>query len=896
MPIDKLIINSPYEVPKHYWSYDNSTKDFEIVEGRRPAGYYIAQLFEHNKNIPGEFVEIDQINQIRNKVDLWRKNGYLGVTSITKKLLNYWNNSYSNYNRFFYCQLEAIETLIWLTEASKAEKTGIIIKGDGGDFVRWCTKMATGTGKTVVMAMIIAWNVLNKVANVRDYRFSKNVFIVTPNLTIKKRLNVLKPFESENYYEEFDVVPSDLMQSLRKGNVFIKNWHQLYWETQDEIDQKIINGTIKTVDKRKYLEISDAAYLKNIFGDYKSINDVIVINDEAHHAWRNPDKIYIPEKKEFEEEATVWMRGLDRINKKIKIIKCFDLSATPFIPIKKRNAEESLYSWIVSDFGLNDSIESGLVKIPRAADEDEKYFHIYDDENIKNNLNDKSLSNTLLPDELINAYALLCDDWLKVKKELENSKNSIPPVMITIANLINTSDRIYNSFIDNTSALHGYFDEKFIIKVDSKSILKDEQHNKQNPLREIVDSVGKKGQPGEQIQHVISVEMLNEGWDAKNVSHIMGLRAFTSQLLCEQIIGRGLRRNSYDIGKDGLLNQETVEIMGIPFSFLPQEGVVPNQPVEPKVMVYVVPEKKKYEITWPNIERIEIRYKHVLDINWEKIKPLTLYPSEFITKMDLHAVIEGKYHKEIKKTLGLDNINKNTRIQTIIFKIAAQIFMLEGRNDWRGMKEDFLIQVVEIVDKFIRSGKIEIAEDLIDENRLRLNALYMLNMNKIVQHIWHQIRCNTIEYFEPVFNYESPTRSTGDMRTWYTSKDYYENKKSHINICVGDSNLELKIARLLDKSKKVVSFAKNDHLNFEIEYMYDGKLRKYIPNFLIKLTNGVTIILEVKGIKTRKDDAKLNFLDEWIKAVNGTNSFGQWCWEIIYSPKEILEILDKHCK
>jgi type III restriction enzyme len=381
--IDKLIINSPYKEPQQHWFYERENRDFLIKEGRRPAGYVMATPNSKAFDDPGVFYEIDLVNKIRPRVKKWRENGYSGVTGITKRLLEYWQDSESGESgaenldrRFFFCQLEAIETLIWLTEASAAEKTGIEISGDGGAFERWCSKMATGSGKTLIMAMLIAWNFLNKVTNPKDVRFSKNALVVAPGLTVKSRLQVLLPTHAENYYEAFNIVPSSLMDKLRQGKVLIQNWHTLAWDTQEKIDKKVKQGHLRSVDQRKRTEISGEAYVRQVLGEMAKARNILVINDEAHHAWRvNPDAVGKNKRagsdKDSAEEATIWVGGLDRIHEQRGILRCFDLSATPFSPSGKKSAEESLFSWIVSDFGLNDAIESGLVKTPRVVVRDD---------------------------------------------------------------------------------------------------------------------------------------------------------------------------------------------------------------------------------------------------------------------------------------------------------------------------------------------------------------------------------------------------------------------------------------------------------------------------------------------------------------------------------------------
>ncbi|MBW1899812.1 MAG: DEAD/DEAH box helicase family protein, partial [Deltaproteobacteria bacterium] len=276
--IDRLIINSPHEEPGQHWFYDRENRDFHIKEGRRPAGYVMATPDSMGFDDPGIFMEIERVNKIRPRVKVWKEAGYPGVTGITKRLLDHWQDPEERKDRrFFFCQLEAIETLIWLTEAPAAEKTGIDIQGDGGAFERWCSKMATGSGKTIIMAMIIAWNFLNKVTSPTNVRYSKNVLVVAPGLTVKSRLQVLQPTHPENYYEEFNIVPASLMDKLRQGKVQIQNWHTLAWDTQEKLDTKIKKGQLRSVDKRKRIEISGEAYVRQVLGDMANSRNILVI-------------------------------------------------------------------------------------------------------------------------------------------------------------------------------------------------------------------------------------------------------------------------------------------------------------------------------------------------------------------------------------------------------------------------------------------------------------------------------------------------------------------------------------------------------------------------------------------------------------------------------------------
>src|SRR5688572_30413589 len=327
-----LIINNPYATPRRYWKYDRQRQSFDLADGRRPAGYTMATPGQSNPNDPGVFVPIELVNQIRPRVDAWREAGYAGVSATTRALLDHWNDKDQRdaSKRFFFCQLEAIETLIWLTEAPAAERVGIDVPGDGGPFTRLCNKMATGSGKTIVMAMLIAWQVLNKAANNQDARFGKNVLIVAPGLTVRKRLEVLKPEGKDNYFELFNIVPDSLMPALRAhGRIQIINWHKLGWESEEKIAKK------KGVDKRGAK--SDEAWLREVLGDMAKARNVVVINDEAHHAWRIPAGVTIAGvSREEKEEATKWIGGLDRIHRARGVLTAIEsgLVKTPRVVIR----------------------------------------------------------------------------------------------------------------------------------------------------------------------------------------------------------------------------------------------------------------------------------------------------------------------------------------------------------------------------------------------------------------------------------------------------------------------------------------------------------------------------------------------------------------------------------
>ena len=925
--IDRLIINSPYEEPGEYWSYHRERRTFSRAEGRRPAGYVVATPGSKAFDDPGHFVAIPLVNRIRPRVRAWREAGYPGVTGITKRLLEHWTDPEEfDSRRFFFCQLEAAETLIWLAEAPAAEKVGVDIPSDGGPIGRLCAKMATGSGKTVVMAMVIAWHILNKVTYPQDARFARNGLVIAPGLTVKSRLAVLEPSHTENYYEAFRIVPSSLLDKLRQGKIVIRNWHALNWETEERIAGK------RSVDKRGAK--SDEAYVREVLGDLANARNILVINDEAHHAWRVPaeSKVKGVAKDEIE-EATKWVGGLDRIHRARGILACYDFSATPFAPSGKRSSEEALFGWIVSDFGLNDAIESGLVKTPRVVIRDDavpdaktyksRLYHIYNDAEVKDDLNRRAKPEEPLPDLVINGYYLLGYDWRETAKNWAGRPDATPPVMITVANRTETAARIKHAFDHRKVHIHELCDPERTLHIDSKVLGKaeaaeepiaeigagegeegaDSVHTRKLTkdqqaewLRSQVDTVGRPGKPGGQIQNVISVGMLSEGWDAKTVTHIMGLRAFTSQLLCEQVVGRGLRRTSYDVNPDnGLFEPEYVNIFGVPFTFLPHEDGEngPPPPPKPKTAIEPVADKADFEISWPNVIRIDHNYRPRLSLEWDKVASLELDVGTTVRIAELAPIIEGKPDVTKIEAIDLENLAREFRTQRIIFGTAREVYGQMQQN-WRGGKESLMAQLVRLVEQFIRSDRISITPALFLRDDLTRRLIITLNMTKVVQHIREAIRFENTESLEPVFDRDRPIRSTGDMGTWYTGRPCERTARSHINFCVYDSTWEASEAFALDHAPEVAAWVKNDHLGFEVFYVHHGVVRKYRPDFLVRLRSGDMLVLETKGRDSEQDRTKRRFLKEWITAVNEHGGFGRWVGDVSLAPGDIQGILSRH--
>ena len=920
-----LIINSPYKKPYQHWADRKADGSLKLVPERRSAGYEIIDTRHNTRRVE----PLKLVNDIRRRVDDWRAAGYPGITSVTRKLLEHWHDPEADRQyKFYFCQLEAVETLMWWVEAQPEFKQGVAIPGDGGAWERLCNKMATGTGKTTVMAMVIAWQVLNAVTYEKERRFSRFVFVVAPGITVKERLQVLQPSHENNYYDQFDICPSDAMrQKLNRVELVIENWHQL-------MPLKALNRSVV----KKGPE-SDEAYTRRVLGKLAGCKDIVVINDEAHHAYRIPAEIKVKKTDDFNpEEATRWIEGLDRIHKTRRILRCFDLSATPFAPTGKRSTEAGLFEWIVSDFGLNDAIEAGLVKTPRVVIRDDalpdaksyrsKLYHIYNDQEVKETFNRKADPTEPLPDLVQKAYTLLGADWLAAKRRWEQEGHTIRPVMLTVCNRTETAARVEHYFNKGDAHFEELHVPERTLRVDSKVLEKAEvgetatkdaayearlgeiiEHldipemrkadllamRKEEQLRAIVDNVGKPGTAGQGLQNVISVAMLSEGWNAKNVTHIMGLRAFTSQLLCEQVIGRGLRRVGYETDENGLFLPEYVNIFGVPLSIFQDvgEGGEAPPPPKPSTQIEVIRERNQLEISWPNVLRVDTVMRQQLEVDWDRVETLEIASETTPISAELAPMLAGETDLSKVSLIDLTKIDERFRLQRMIFQAARKVFEQTYSRHWKGNKEYLVFQIIRIVEAFIASDKLFIPS-LFYQDEVRRRVLLTMNIDRIVEHVCRFIRAGNKERIEPVFDPEFPIRSTANMRQWYTTKPCHPTRRSQISHVVFDSTWEAAEAYTFEHNDMVSAYAKNDHLGFFISYIFNGVVRKYYPDYLVRLTNGKNLILEVKGQDSAQNKSKREALDTWVKAINEKGGFGQWCWGVAFRPADIYDILAEH--
>lgn len=939
--LQSLIINSPFEVPAQHWEQAAAGKGLVLQQGRRPAGY---ELYD-TRNNTRRVVPLDMVNQIRTRVDDWRAAGYIGVTSITRQLLEHWHARGEwvpeetrwvggpRQNPFYFCQLEAIETLIWWVEGSAEFKQGINVPGDGGAWERLCNKMATGSGKTALMGMIITWQTLNAISYPKDGRFSRAIFIVAPGLTVKSRLQTLNPGDEKNVYDQFNLCPNEALRTrLNQAELLIENWHTL---------MPLKNQERSVVKKGKE---SDEAFTRRVLGKLAAYKDLVVINDEAHHAYRQRAEMKVS-KKDAEEfgidldEATRWIEGLDRIHKTRRIRRCFDLSATPFAPTGKTNTEAGLFEWVISDFGLNDAIEAGLVKTPRVVIRDDalanaksyrsKLYHLYREDEVKEDLNRKAEAHEPLPDLVQKAYALLAYDWHETAKAWQAGGHVIPPVMLTVCNRTETAARVEYFFNGGDCLIQATHAPTRTLRVDSRvlekaergeTITKDKDYairlqeiieasglpadrveallelKQEELLRELVDTVGKRGKAGQKLQNVTSVAMLSEGWDAANVTHIMGLRAFTSQLLCEQVIGRGLRRVAHDMDENGLFLPEYVNVFGVPLSIFQdvgEEGVAPPPP-KPSVRIEVEPNRNQYEIRWPNVLRIESVLKRELVMDWTQVDVLTLEPMNTPLSADVAPSLTSAPNLAMVSEIDLEKATEDFRLQNLIFRAARKLY-LQSASSFGGDRQYLAVQLIRLVEQFLASDRLDIPS-LWHQDEKRRRLLFALNMDTVVAHVHRFVTEQNVERLAAVFDESRPIGSTAQMRPWLTTKPCQPTRHSQISHAVHDSVWEKAVVDICEKRKFVAAWAKNDHLDFTVRYLWKGSTRNFVPDYLIRFTNGKTLVLEVKGQDSEQNKAKRSAMQTWVKTINEQGGFGQWCFDVVFDPAKIMDVISSHAQ
>jgi type III restriction enzyme len=1003
-PVNNPILCNPYRLPDRHWVYDTQTGDAREEPVRRSAGYWYKtkRTGSAQMSLSGfaeeNFDDLPLVNLLREDVARWRGSKYENATQVTKQLLAWWARE-DRERRLFFCQLEAVETIIYLAEIlgsgrrprwnpklsiedyqalmqgrapgfiASAEKSVVPTLMDRPNeagtagLVRYGCKMATGSGKTVVMAMLLAWAFCNRGRVPGDTRFPDAALIVCPNLTIRDRLQVLRPETRDNYFEQFDVVPSQLMPEMQKGKVLVTNWHLFAPESEHSEGGE----TFRIVQKG---EENPEAFAKRTLQDLAERGRIMVLNDEGHHAYRpkpvGPEEKISAEEKAEREEATVWVSGLDRLNKAVGIQFCVDLSATPFYIGGSGHPEGSPFPWIVSDFGLVDAIESGIVKIPRlpvatnTGRPDPEFLKLWEYVNSRLQPGEKLNGGKPKPEaawrEAEAALRTLASQWIERFRQIAAAKpgqDVTPPVLIIVCDNTDIAEHFFGKIsgeevIEIADAMADEDDEddeepkkrgkkprtktiyhgsvlfpefsnsenlKPTLRIDSKLLADAEAGQVSGTkkeaaarLREIVASVGRQGKPGAQVRCVVSVQMLTEGWDANNVTHVFGLRAFESQLLCEQVVGRGLRRMDYTIDpQTDLLTEEYVDIYGVPFSIIPFRGRGAGQGApedKPKNHVRAEDARKAFEIQFPIVEGYAFALKRnlvrcdVKPIPKTEIQPQST-PTAVFVKPQVgyqvgHASVTGGFETELQDR---EQYYRSVHLQTIKFVIARAVLqnLVEGVEGGKAKlklraRNSLFPQVLRYVDEYVDS-RVEWK----GQNKSELGLeIYVKRIVDLLTLAIEPDEGSGEPPLLPILNRYKSTGSTSAVN-FKTVKAVTGTTRSHVNWAVCDTGTwEQQAVFALEAAKKqVLAYTKNDHLEFTIPYEYLGTAHVYYPDFLVKLADGTTLILEIKGQQTPQDNAKHQAAARWVSAVNRWGQLGKWNFGVCREPVELRRTLEK---
>lgn len=1016
--VDSPIINSPFREPQLHWQIEQAKPPVK-AEGRRRASYFYrvpehagsgrragsqGVLFESEK---GEEVDLALVNTIRERVKDWRNGvhsgglAYDGITPVTRELLDIWRSD-DRMQRLFFAQIEAAETVIFLVEAKEIYRKGLpeIPKDEPGleakaagvrAFMRYACKMATGTGKTTVMGMLAAWSILNRVASPRDDRFSDTVLIVCPNVTIRERLQELDPALGDlSLYRTRQLVPPHRMEELRRGEVMIANWHRLAKKETNTVNgdsAKVVKTgepveVVKNAGKAnesveiKYFE-SDKAWFKRVrreLGSGKGRSPHwLIFNDEAHHAYRRGDAVSeesLDEDKDLAKknarEATIWIEGLDRINqlaagrRRRGVNFCLDLSATPFYIQGSGNEVGKPFPWVVSDFGLLDAIESGLVKIPQlpARDvtgaEEAAYFNIW--RWVQAKAEEDGLGTTITPEIVMN-YAsapinLLAQEWHDRFAEWEQfskaqQKHPVPPVFIVVCRDTAVAREVHD-WLANGNDGYGVSPPWFknapgqevTVRIDSKVIEDIEEGGTKaetKRLRFILDTVGRaewpggkvpeewselvrkhndkaasddndgslkwideRIPPGRDVRCIVSVAMLAEGWDANTVTHIVGLRPFGSQLLCEQVIGRALRRKSYALNEDTqMFAEETAKVFGVPFELIPFK-VAPAGPTPPQPdpnHIYSVPEKAEHEITFPIVTGYHQSGAFDVFVDWDQVSKVTIDPMKIPPHVELTPLTTpdgalAAYGPGDKPVLSLKDWRAMFRDQQVAFRLAREICVR-----WQADNGAEAVPTQQLFPKVAFAAKRFLAEKLDRKGGSQPCDVLLVGeyMQAAIGALLEAIKKGSATAQSEVAVVPQGTAGRGSTLfvDFHTTKPIYPVTKCHLNAMVADTQKwEQSAGFLLDSHPGVKSWVKNDRLSFFIPYRNRGLPARYIPDFIAVTDSGEHVIVEIKGQVTDSADAKAKAALRWTHAVNRLGEHGTWHYLFVTDPGRLGHMLN----
>ena len=925
-------------------------------------------VFDEGKGLSTEAQQYDPtsiINELRLEVDQWRRlknpNDWL-VEPETQRLLQHWRHHEFSGVRPFFCQVEAVETAIWLTEvAPKRGKSGSRFldhiananRDANPELLRLALKLATGAGKTTVMAMIIAWQTINAVRRPGSTKFTRGFLVVTPGITIRDRLRVLQPNDPDSYYASRELAPQDMLGDIDRAKIVITNYHSFKLRERLELSKggrSLLQGR---GEELQTLE-TEGQMLQRVMPDLMGLKNILVLNDEAHHCYREKpaaeDEVALKgdERQEAEQNnqaARLWISGLETVKRKLGITRVVDLSATPFFLRGSGYAEGTLFPWTMSDFSLMDAIECGIVKLPRVPVADNipggempKFRNLWD--NIRADMpkkkrgKAKGLDPLSLPRMLLTALDALYGHYAETYKLWEKAGIKVPPCFIVVCNNTSASKLVYDYISgfnrdneDGSTALENgrlalfrNFDEHGNPIARPRTLLIDSEQlesgdaldddfrgmagdeierfrrdivertgdrqqgdniSDQDLLREVMNTVGKEGRLGESIRCVVSVSMLTEGWDANTVTHVLGVRAFGTQLLCEQVIGRALRRQSYDLNDDGLFNVEYADILGIPFNFTAKPVPAPPQPPRITYQVKAVrPERDALEIRFPRVagyrvelpeERLTATFTADSVLECSTPDPDLVGPS--ITRQ------EGIIGEGVELTL---KHLEDMRQSTVLFHLTRRLLYTKWRDAGEDPKMHLFGQLKRITKQWLDTCLV--CKGGTKPAQLCYPDLGNMACERITAAITRSlVGASPIKAVLDPYNPAGSTRHV-KFNTSRTDRWQTDARKCHINWVILDSDWEAEFCRVAEAHPRVRAYVKNHNLDLKVPYRSGSETRTYIPDFIVLVDDGhgddsLQLVVEIKGYR-REDakDKKLTMETYWVPGVNHNAQYGRWAF------------------
>ncbi len=980
---ERPILNSPYGYPARHWELDPQGQPTQqIIERRRRAEFITpipkpkkrkgqavqaTLLLDNDAGLSTQAQEYEKtasmINAVRQEVDQWRgiqNTNDWRVTPETTRLLQHWRHHKFSGIRPFFCQVEAVETAIWLTEvvpqlgksgARFLEHLANANNDANPELLRLALKLATGAGKTTVMAMLIAWQTINAARRPGSRKFTRGFLIVAPGITIKDRLRVLQPNDPDSYYLSRELVPGDLIGDLERAKIVITNYHAFKLRERLPLSKGgrlLLQG--RGGEALDTLE-SEGQMIQRVMPDLMGLKNILVINDEAHHCYREKpnaedDELKGEEKKEAEqnnEAARLWISGLESVHRKLGLARVFDLSATPFFLRGSGYAEGTLFPWTLSDFSLMDAIECGIVKLPRVPVADnipgaevpvfrELWKHISKDMPKKGRGKAEGLDPLKLPTRLQTALEALYGHYQKTYDLWEQAGIKVPPCFIVVCNNTSTSKLVYDYISgfqrqnDNGATtlengrlpLFRNFDEcgnplgrPRTLLIDSEQLesgdaLDDhfrgmaadeierfrreivertgdprqaENISDQDLLREVMNTVGKAGRLGDSIRCVVSVSMLTEGWDASTVTHVLGVRAFGTQLLCEQVIGRALRRQSYDLNEDGLFSVEYADVLGIPFDFTAKPVVAPPQPPRETIQVKAIrPDRDPLEIRFPRVQgyRVELPEDRLTaEFNADSVLELT--PDLVGPSITKNAGIIGQ-------DVDLNLVHTgDMRHSTLLFHLTQRLIYTKWRDPGEEPKLYLFGQLKRIAKQWLDICLV--CKGGTYPAQLMYQALADMACERITAGITRALIGE--RPIKAVLDPYNPTGSTAHVNFNTSKKDRWQtdSRRCHIDWIVLDSGWESEFCRVAEAHPLVKAYVKNHNLGLEVPYRYGSGMRVYLPDFIVLVDDGhgeddlLHLVVEIKGY--RREDAKekkATMENYWVPGVNNLKQYGRWAF------------------